>query len=106
MNGNDMIQMTEKEAAAFEEFKRRPVGQHSAYLQKIVNKMRGGSVDSKYVLFCTKPHEEWVLAKLNGRAKPITIYWDKVFKDLRAAEIEIYKLRWPEVKDDVDHNVT
>jgi len=95
-------------AAAIEEFRRKPVGQHSATLQHIINIMRGEPIEGKYVLLCTKPHREWVLAQMNGRAKPITVFDDVVFHDLHTAELAIFRLRWkrhfgelpPELLDD------
>ena len=50
------------------------------------------------MLFCTKPYREWVLARTHGRAKPIEIYWDKVFTDLDAAEVAIFQMRLAEEK--------
>lgn len=99
------LHLSDEEIEALHEFEERPVGRHSPGLQKIVNRMRGAPVEGKYVLFCTKPHREWVLARMNGRAKPITIFWDKVFADMREAEIAIYKLRLAEMHGDADRGV-
>jgi hypothetical protein len=81
----------------FEEFKARPVGHHSPELQKVLNLFRRGSIEGKYVLVCTKPHQEWVLAQLpmrrGGRVK---IHHNRIFHSLKEAELEVFKLRWLE----------
>lgn len=86
--------LTPEELAAIEEFRRKPVGQHSPFLQRRLNEMRGEPVEGKYVLLCTKPHREWVLAQMNGRKQPLTVHWNRVFHDLNEAEYEIFRLRW------------
>ena len=86
--------LTPEERAAIEEFRRKPVGQHSAALQRLINVMRGEAIEGKYVLLCTKPHREWVLAQMNGRGKPLTVHHNWVFHDLVEAEYEIFRRRW------------
>jgi hypothetical protein len=87
-------ELTEEEREAILEFRRRPVGQHSPFLQQRLNIMRGEAVEGKYVLLCTKPHEEWVLAQMNGRKRPLTIHGNVVFHDIIEAEYEIFRRRW------------
>lgn len=79
--------------AAFQE---NPNGPHSPELQRLVNKLRfEPSMKDKYVVVCSKPHEEWILAQLPGqRGKPIRLHKDKVFTSLKDAERAIFKLRW------------
>lgn len=91
---NDPTELTPEERAAIEEFRRKPVGQHSPFLQQRINIMRAEAVEGKYVLLCTKPHREWVLAQMNGRAKPLTIHGNRVFHSLTEAEYAIFRLRW------------
>src|SRR5271166_1192124 len=86
--------LTPEEIAAIKEFRLKPVGQHSPFLQQRINIMRGEALEGKYVLLCTKPHKEWVLAQLNGRKKPFTIHSNVVFHDLDEAEYEIFRRRW------------
>jgi len=76
------------------EFKGNPHGHHSPRLQKLLNVFRGEPIEGKYVLISTKPHGEWVLGKLNGRAKPIDIYYDRKFSSEPEGEWEVFKLRW------------
>jgi hypothetical protein len=87
-------ELSPEERAAIEEFRCKPVGQHSAFLQQRINIMRGEAVEGKYILLCTKPHKEWVLAQMNGRAKPLTIHSNVVFHDIIEAEYEIFRRRW------------
>jgi len=90
----DASELTEEERAAIAEFRRKPVGQHSPFLQRRINVMRGEPVKGKYVLLCRTPHHEWVLAQMNGRGKPLTIYSNRVFHSLTEGEYEIFRLRW------------
>ncbi|SMH26491.1 hypothetical protein [Mesorhizobium australicum] len=78
-----------------EEFRANPVGQHSPDLQRLLNLFRGSASEGKYVLYCTKPHEEWILAQLPGRrGEPFKLHHDKVFHSQEEAEWAIFKLRW------------
>ena len=79
------------------EFLDRPVGHHSAGLQRLLNLFRGPPLAGKYVLICTKPHREWQLARLSGRrGQPVSIVEGVVFRNLETAEREIFRLRWKE----------
>lgn len=81
-----------------EQFRRAPYGPHGPELQRIVNIMRGPPAEGKYVLVCTKPHQEWVLGRLSGaKDKPVEILPDHVFRDLADAEWFVFKLRWKEL---------
>lgn len=82
----------------FEEFKARPVGQHSHALQRLLNYFRRAPTKDKYIVICTKPHREWVLAQLPGRrGAKVKIHHNRVFTSLKEAELEIFKLRWLEL---------
>ena len=78
------------------EFCENPRGPHSPELQRLVNKLRfDPSMKDKYVVVCTRPHEEWTLAQLPGkRGTPIRMHRDRVFSNLDDAERAIFKLRW------------
>ncbi len=49
-----------------DEFRKRPVGPHSPQLQRVLNTLRGGPLAGRYVLICTRPYREWVLARHPG----------------------------------------
>jgi hypothetical protein len=77
-----------------QEFKAKPVGKHSAELQKLLNLFRGEAQTDKYVLVCTEPHRRWVLGQLTGvRGEPVKLT-NHVFHDCAAAEWHVFKLRW------------
>ena len=79
-----------------EAFLANPGGPHSPELQRMVNELRfDKTMKDKYVVVCTKPHEEWTLAQLPGqRGKPIRLHKERVFTSLDDAERAIFKLRW------------
>ena len=78
-----------------EEFMLRPFGHHSAELQRVLNVLRGGPLKDKYVLVCTKPHREWVLAQLSGeRGEPVRILEEHVFTSAEEAERAVFRRRW------------
>ncbi len=77
-------------------FYANPRGPHSPELQRLANKLRfEPTMKGKYVVVCTKPHEEWTLAQLPGeRGVPIRMHEGRVFTSLDDAERAIFKLRW------------
>lgn len=78
-----------------EEFRKHPLGHHSAELQRLLNRLRWEPMKDKYVLVCTKPHREWTLAQLPGvRGQPVKLLKDHVFHSLKEAEWAVFKLRW------------
>lgn len=80
-----------------EEFLRAPFGHHSAELQRVLNVLRGGPLENKYVLVSTKPHREWVLGRLSGvRGVPVRLLDGNVFTSAEEAERAVFKLRWEE----------
>lgn len=77
-----------------QEFKAKPIGKHSAELQKILNLFRGEAQKDKYVLVCTEPYKRWALAQLTGvRGEPVRMT-NEVFHSLEEAEWHVFKLRW------------
>jgi hypothetical protein len=79
------------------EFRAKPVGHHSAELQRILAIFRGAPPNGKHVLICTKPHREWMVAQLSGiRGQPVRVLHNMVFADRTEAEWAVFKLRWRE----------
>jgi hypothetical protein len=77
------------------EFRARPIGQRSAELERLLTLMRGEAMADKYCLVCTKPYEQWVLARLSGvRGVGPTIMSTPVFNSIEEGEWEVFKLRW------------
>jgi len=79
-----------------ETFLANPRGPHSPELQRLVSELRFDKfMKDKYVVVCTKPHQEWTLAQLPGeRGKSIRLHEDQVFTNLEDAERAVFKLRW------------
>src|SRR5215475_10624232 len=78
-----------------EEFRQRPIGHHSPGLQRVLSLFRGAEPTDRYVIFCTTPYSEWILAQVAGvQGAPIRFLRDKVFHSLEEAEWEVFKLRW------------
>ncbi len=93
-------QITEADEIYASEFKRNlDAGNfyHSPGLQRVLNVMRGGPKDGKYVLVTREPFKRWVLARLSdGRGGQIEILEDHEFTDIKYAEWTVFKLRWQE----------
>jgi len=84
-----------KDLPLAEEFRRNPIGHHSANLQCILNLFRGEPLAGKYVLVCIKPHEEWQLGILSGvRGQAVELLPGHVYRDLKEAEWAVFKRRW------------
>lgn len=78
-----------------EEFRKKPIGHHSPELARVLNLFRGQDQAGKYVLICTRPHEEFVLAELPARrGHPIKMHHNRVFASIEEAEWEVFKIRW------------
>jgi hypothetical protein len=79
------------------EFRARPIGHHSAELTAMLAILRSGAVTGKYCLICTRPHEEWVIARMSGvRGVAPVVEDNRVFRSVEEAEWEVFKLRWTE----------
>ncbi len=76
------------------EFKARPYGVHSPDLQAVLSLMRSDPPDGRHVLFCTKPHEEWVLARISGDPPRAVMLDDATFTSLEEAEWAVFRMRW------------
>ena len=77
------------------EFKAAPIGYHSPGLQRVLNLLRGGPKEGKYVLVVREPFKRWVLGRLPAeRGQPVEILEEQEFTDLAEAEWAVFKLRW------------
>ncbi|HLZ08698.1 MAG TPA: hypothetical protein VKT80_08935, partial [Chloroflexota bacterium] len=75
------------------EFRARPIGHHSAELTAMLSILRAGSVEGKYCLICTRPREEWVIARLSGVHGVAPVVEDnRVFHSIEEAEWAVFKL--------------
>ena len=77
-----------------EEFKRNPIGHHSAALQRLLNRLRGAPTTDKFCLVVVKANREWQLAKTSGvRGKPIKLL-EQRFTTMADAEWYVFRQRW------------
>jgi len=77
------------------EFRANPLGTPSPGLQRIMNLLRGGPKDGKYVLIVKEPFRRWVLGRMPAeRGQPFEAIEDHEFTNLAEAEWEVFKLRW------------
>ncbi len=78
-----------------EEFERNPGGPYSPELTLLVNRLRLGPMEERYILVCTKRGREWTLAKMpTVRGARLEFLEDRVFDDYYAAAREVFRLRW------------
>jgi len=88
-------QITDDDLAYAAEFRAQPFGYHSPGLQRVLNTMRGGTKDGKYVLVVREPFKRWVLGCLPAvRGMPVEIMQGREFTSLEDAEWAIFELRW------------
>ena len=80
--------------ALAEEFLDDPFADPTPDRMRLLNRLRWHPLSGKYVLVCTRRHEEWTLARLKGRGEPIELLNDHVFRDLGEAERFVFRLRW------------
>jgi len=82
------------------EFKRNleaGIHAHSPGLQRILNVMRGGPKEGKYVLIIMEPHRRWCLGRMPAsRGEPVDVLGSHEFTDLKEAEWTVFQLRWQE----------
>lgn len=79
------------------EFRRGIYGRHSGELQRVLNRMRGGDNNGRYVLLHTVPGQ-FLLARMGARrGDPVTPVPDYVFHSVEEAEWTVFKLRWKEL---------
>jgi branched-chain amino acid transport system permease protein len=77
-----------------EEHRVQPRGQHSADLERILHYFRSGPAKGKYVIVCTKPHEEYRIGMLSGRrGEAPRVLGDQRFPSVTAAEHGVFERR-------------
>ena len=71
---------------------------HSPGLQRVLNVMRGGHGEGKYVLVVREPFRRWVLARMPGcRGAAVEVLEEHEFTDEKEAEWTVFRLRWREL---------
>jgi hypothetical protein len=81
--------------AVVAEFRQNPIGHHSPALRRVLNALRTGPLPGKYLLVCTRPFQEWMLAQHPEVAgQPVKLHHNRIFHSIEEAEWEVFKLRW------------
>ena len=81
-----------------EEYQANPEGPYSPELTLVVNRLRLGPMEERYVLVCTKRGREWMLAKMpTVRGAKLELFEDRIFHDYNAAAWEVFRMRWQAV---------
>ena len=81
-----------------DEFRRNPYGPFSPELDLLVNRLRLGSMEERYVIVCTSRGREWAVAKMpTERGAKVEFVEGAVFDDYAAACWKVFRLRWQAV---------
>lgn len=85
----------EDDLAYATEFMESPIGYHSPGLQRVLNLMRGGALEGKYVLVTLEPCRRWALARLPGRrGATVSLVPGVEYTDQLEAERDVFRRRW------------
>ena len=86
------------------EFMITPIGHHSPGLQRVLNLMRGGELDGKYVLVILEPYRRWALGRLPARrGEPISLVEGVEYTCQLQAERDVFLRRWKDLTgEDID----
>lgn len=78
-----------------EEHRMRPIGHHSDALERVLLYLRSHhlTMQGKYILVCTVPHEEWRIAELTGRRNEPPQLLPDSFSDRDSAEHGVFLKR-------------
>ncbi len=78
-----------------EEYRQNPGGPYGPELTLLVNRLRLGPMEERYILVCTKRGREWTVAKMpTVRGAKLELFEDRVFDDYYAAAWEVFRMRW------------
>ena len=90
-----MVEIDKSRKDLVKEFRAAPFGRHSPALRELLNRMRCAPGLPDYILVCSKPQREWLLAtKTPERGSPVEIVEGHRFTSPDEAEWEVFKLRW------------
>ncbi len=89
-----MIEIDPRRLDLAREFKARPFGVHSPDLQAVLNRMRGQPPQGKHCLLMSRPHAQWLLARMTGEPLRPEVVPGHVFASLEDAEWAVFELRW------------
>ena len=77
------------------EFKNKPLGPHSAELQKVLNVMRWQESQDKRTVVCLESGKRWCVGFLNTeRLQPIEVDESMIFDNIEDCYWDIFRHRW------------
>jgi hypothetical protein len=78
-----------------DEHRERPIGKHSDQLERVLTYLRKNHLEmgGKYILVCTKPHEEWRIASITGEPDKPPVLLDDTYADRLEAEHGLFLKR-------------
>lgn len=78
-----------------DEHRRSPIGHHSDALERVLIHLRKGhhEMAGKYILVCTKPHEEWRIAEITGNPHEPPVLLEGSYSDRYEAEHGLFLKR-------------
>ena len=80
------------------EFDANPDGPHSHELALILNRLRIGPREERFIMICTRPRQEWVVARMpTERGQTIDLVEGAVFDNADDASRKVFRLRWQAV---------
>lgn len=78
-----------------EEYDANPGGPHSRELAMLLNRLRLGPLEERYVPVCTRPGIEWAVGRMpTERGRPIALIEGAVFNNPDDAARKVFRLRW------------
>jgi hypothetical protein len=81
-----------------DEFRANPYGPYGPELNMLVNRLRLGPMQERYILVCTRRGREWAIARMpTARGANLEFVEGAVFDDYTAATCEVFRLRWQAV---------
>lgn len=77
------------------EYDANPGGPYSHALTMVVNRLRLGPPEERYILICTRRGREWAVGKLpTQRGQEIELVAGAVFDNYDDAARKVFRLRW------------
>jgi hypothetical protein len=80
------------------EFDANPDGPHSHELALVLNRLRIGPREERFIVICTKPRQEWAVARMpTERGQPLEFVEGAAFDNVDDASRKVFRLRWQAV---------
>lgn len=81
-----------------DEFRRNPYGPYSPELNLLVNRLRLGPMEERYIIVSIRRGREWAVAKMpTERGATVEFVEGALFDDYAEAAWEVFRLRWQAV---------